>query len=230
MNRTWKISVGLVSAIGILTAVFWLNFLPPVIEPPAPGDVDKVEPAPSVRNIPATVDQALKAMASANIAFNAPESLNLNESSQVHLILSLAHSITELKQAISAAGEKHGASIKVSNRMEASLTGHNFDITAITPGVQAVSGELPTHWRWEIYPKKTGLHRLHLTLTAHLEVDGKDTPRAITSFDKKIDVTVTAGQRFALFFSNNWQWLWAAILVPLVTWYWQKRSKNKGKS
>jgi len=229
MNKTWKTSIGLLGVIVVLTTVFWLIFFPAVIEPPVPGDVDRAEPAPSASNIPAAVDKALRAMASANIAFNVPASLNLDEGSQVQLILSLTNTIAELKDAIAAAGEKQGASIKVSNRMEASLTGYHFQITEITPKIQAVSSELPTHWRWEIHPKKTGLHNLHLTLTAHLEVDGQDTPRVITTFDKKIEVTVTPGQQFSRFFSNNWQWLWAAVLVPLLTWYWQRKNVKGGK-
>ncbi|WDD99936.1 hypothetical protein [Thalassomonas actiniarum] len=229
MNKTWNISIGLLGAIVILTATLWFSFFSGEIKPPRPGDVDRAEPAPSVsvKSIPGGVDEALKAMVSANIAFNAPSALNLNDGSQVHLILSLTDTIAELKEVIAAAGEKHGASIKVANRMEARLSGYHFQITPITPEIQAVSRELPTQWRWEIHPRKTGLHNLHLTLTAHLEIDGQATPRAITTFDKKIAVTVTAMQQLTLFFTNNWQWLWAAILLPLATWYWQKKGHGE---
>jgi hypothetical protein len=63
-----------------------------------------------------------------------------------------------------------------------------FQITAITPEVQAVSKIQETEWKWEIHPKKEGKHKLHLTLTALLEIDGRSTPRTIRTFDKVIDL------------------------------------------
>lgn len=101
-----------------------------------------------------------------------------------------------------------------------------FQITAITPEIQAVSKRQRTEWKWEIHPKKEGKHKLHLTLTALLEIDGKSTPRTIRTFDKVIEVNVTATQKTSLLFKNNWQWLWAAILVPVVGWLWKRRKKQ----
>ncbi len=72
--------------------------------------------------------------------------------------------------------------------MEARLSGYMFQITAITPEIQAVSKRQQTEWKWEIDPKEEGKHRLHLTLTALLEIDGHSTPRAIRTFDKIIEV------------------------------------------
>lgn len=58
--------------------------------------------------------------------------------------------------------------IKVSNRMEARLSGYQFKITAITPEIQAVSQQQITSWSWEVIPKKEGDHNLHLTISALL--------------------------------------------------------------
>jgi hypothetical protein len=110
--------------------------------------------------------------------------------------------------------------------MEARLSGYMFQITAITPEIQAVSKRQQTEWKWEIDPKEEGKHRLHLTLTALLEIDGHSTPRAIRTFDKIIEVNVTATQKIGLFFKNNWQWLWAAILVPVAGWLWKRKKKQ----
>jgi hypothetical protein len=137
-----------------------------------------------------------------------------------------ASTVEELKQSIVEEGERVGASIKVSDRMEARLSGYMFQITAITPEVQAVSKTQQTEWKWEVHPKKEGTHKLHLTLTALLEIDGRSTPRAIRTFDKVIEVNVTATQKFCLFFKNNWQWLWAAILLPVAGWLWKRRKKQ----
>lgn len=81
------------------------------------------------------------------IAFNAPTNINIDESHQIQLILSLAETAEELKQSITEEGEKVGAAIKISDRMEARLSGYMFQITAITPEVQAVSKSQQTEWK-----------------------------------------------------------------------------------
>jgi hypothetical protein len=175
----------------------------------------------------AAIDMILENLALANIAFNTPGSVNLHETCVVQLVLGVGTPIDSLKQLIEAEGEKEGASIRVSNRMEARLTGTDFSITAITPEVQAVSRAAITEWKWEIKPKSGGRQYLHLTLSALLDVDGVSTPRTIRTFDQLIEVEVTWGQLVASFFSRNWQWLWAAVLVPIVGWLWARRKRRK---
>jgi hypothetical protein len=111
--------------------------------------------------------------------------------------------------------------------MEARLSGPNFAITAITPEIQAVSRSEITEWKWEVKPSSDGRHYLHLTLSALLRVDGTPTPRAIRTFDKVIEVEVEWHQRVGSFFEKNWQWLWAAILVPVVGWLWKRKKGPK---
>ena len=175
---------------------------------------------------PGKVDRLLDEMEFGTIAFNAPTNINIDDSRQIQLILSLAETMEELKQSITEEGEKVGATIKVSDRMEARLSGYMFQITAITPELQAVSMSQQTQWKWEIHPKEEGSHQLHLTLTALLEIDGHSTGRAIRTFDKIIEVNVTATQKIGLFLENNWKWLWAAILVPVAGWLWKRKKKQ----
>lgn len=171
----------------------------------------------------AAIDRMLENMDFGNIAFNAPNSMNLYDTSVIQLKLSLATPIDELKLMIEAEGAKEGARIRVSDRMEARLSGSNFAITAITPETQAVSGFDVTEWKWEIKPASEGRHRLHLTLSALLIVEGTSTPRAIRTFDKVIEVEVKWHQRAGSFFKKNWQWLWAALLIPIAGWLWKRR-------
>jgi hypothetical protein len=168
-------------------------------------------------------------MDSANVAFNCPDSMNLKNSSQIQLLLSLQKTISELKEAIAAAGKREGESIKVSSRMEARLSGPNFQITAITPEEQAIGTVDTVEWKWEIKPVSTGSQNLHLTLTALINVEGEATRRAIRTFDRKITVIVTPGQRLSGFLGKNWQWMWAALLIPVLGWLW-KRAKRKEAS
>jgi len=111
----------------------------------------------------------------------------------------------ELKRSIVEEGEKVGASIKVSDRMEARLSGYMFQITAITSEEQVVSKDQRTEWKWEIHPKEEGEHRLHLTLTALLEINGNSTRRAIRIFGRYIEVYVTPTQKLEVFLRANWQ-------------------------
>ena len=84
------------------------------------------------------VDDALSQLETGNVAFNAPQRLNLEEAAVIHLALSLSKEIAELEALIIEDGEVLGYAVQVSDRMEARLTGPNFAITAITPEVQAV--------------------------------------------------------------------------------------------
>jgi hypothetical protein len=194
------------------------GFGPPKIEVGAPGPDSKP---------PSYVDELLNKMEFGVIAFNAPTHINIDDSSQIQLLLSLADTVENLKQSITEEGEKVGATIKVTDRMEARLSGYMFQITAITPETQAISKSQETEWKWEIHPKEEGKHRLHLTLTALLEIDGRSTPRAIRTFDKEIEVTITTSQKISIFFKKNWQWLWAAILVPVLGWLWKRKKAAK---
>ena len=169
------------------------------------------------------VDQFLQALEFGNFAFNAPKTMNLHDTAVIQVLLGLETSIDDLKQMIEAAGEKDGTRIKVSDRMEARLSGPNFTITAIIPEIQAVSRSQITEWKWEVKPSSTGHLYLHLTLSAFLSVDGESTPRAFQTFDKVIDVKVTWSQQARSFFEENWAWLWPALLVPIAGWLWKMK-------
>ena len=175
------------------------------------------------------IDQILENLDFGNIAFNAPKTINLQETAIIQLMLGLEKSVDDLKQMIEAVGEKQGAQIRVSDRMEARLSGSNFTITAITPEIQAISRSNITEWKWEVKPTSDGRHYLHLTLSALLSINGTSTPRAVRTFDQVIEVEVVWYQRIESFFDKNWQWLWAAILVPIAGWLWKRRSSSELK-
>jgi hypothetical protein len=178
----------------------------------------------------AAVDRILERMPFGSIAFNTPKSMNLYSKALIQLLLDIKTPIEELKRYVKAEGEKAGARIRISNRMEARLSGLNFAITAITQETQAVSGAEVTEWKWEINPKSAGSQFLHLTLSAILNVEGAYTPRTIRTFDKVIEVEVTWKQKVSSFVRKNWQWFWAAILVPIVGWMWKKRRSRTKRS
>jgi Putative Ig domain len=164
------------------------------------------------------VDRVLGQLRLGNIAFNAPSTMEVEEAQSVQLVLSLEQSIGELKSSIQALGEKEGARVSVSDRMQASLFGSAFGIVAVTSEEQAITSRGITSWQWEVVPRKEGSHRLYLSLTALFEVNGKDTKRSVKTFERIIEVEVTPLRRARLFVSDNWQWLCATIVIPLGLW------------
>jgi hypothetical protein len=162
----------------------------------------------------------------ANVVFNVPSTINLGDSYDLHLLLSPTKSVDELQKDLQSQiiGNQNleGAAVKITPMMEARLTGQNFEITAGTPETQAVSDQTETQWVWDVKAKETGLQQLHLTLSALVTVKGSTTPFVVQTFDRRITVSVTWGQRISSFAGQNWKWLWTTILVPIGGWMWKK--------
>ncbi len=222
--KKWLLAIAICVALALAVFSSRIGLMPGIMPITVPTASEKqAAPENGASAQIGEIDRLLKRMEPANLAFNAPRTINIKDAAEIELVLSPTDSIEQLKAALTAAGEKVGATVRVSERMEARLSGQNFQITAITSELQAVSRTRETRWRWEIHPQETGEQKLHLTLTAILEIDGKSTPRTLRTFDKHIEVTVTPGQQIAAFFKNNWQWLWAVILVPIVGRLWKRR-------
>ncbi len=169
------------------------------------------------------VDRVLATLPTGSVAFNAPETLIEGESAEIELLLSLQLSIERLKEQIAEAGEREGERVRITDEMEATLAGVGFEIEAITPQRQAVSLRDVTQWKWEVEPTRTGVLSLHVTLTGFIEVAGERRPRAIRTFERTLVVRVTWRARVTGFVSDNWQWLWTAVLVPLAVWVIRRR-------
>jgi hypothetical protein len=191
---------------------------PPAAPPmagPRPG-----EPRESPARDPFTaVDRALETMARANVVFNVPRALDLGEGTEIQLLLSLHKPIRVLQKELSANGVEHGSSVRVSPLVEARLTGLGFTIEALTEQQQPVGRRTDAEWRWEIEGRQAGAQRLHLTLTAFVPVEGvggRHATRTIDTFDRTIAIEVGWGNRTKRFLEKNWQWLWAAVVVPVA--------------
>jgi hypothetical protein len=200
---------------------------PPATTAPAGPRRPKEEKVPPLKDRFGAIDRILEKLELGNIAFNAPRSINLHDTAVIQLMLGLATPIDELKRMIEAEGEKEGARIRVSDHMEDRLSGFNFAITAINPEIQVVSRSYVTEWKWEIKPSSEGRQYRHLTISALLAVDDISALRAIRTFDRVIEVEVAWHQRVGLFVEKNWQWLWAALLVPIVGWLWKRMKGTK---
>jgi hypothetical protein len=198
---------------------------------PLPEPAPATPPAGSLAGSVSAVDRIIQAMDWGNVAYNVPRSIRLGATEEIQLLLSLQQSLKDLQHDVTAAGEVEGARVQVSNVMKASLSGSDFQIEVISPETQAISSTGTTEWKWEIRPKTAGEHQVHLVLSALFEVDGVSAARPIKTYDRTITIEVTPGYQVRDFIRRNWQWLWAAVLVPLVTVYvkWKQGDKGQGK-
>jgi hypothetical protein len=173
---------------------------------------------------------ALDALKPASIAFNTPSELRLDEQEAVRLLVSRDKTIEELQAQIDdAIGDKEGATIKVSDVMIASLTGLDFDIERTSDARQPVLSRGETMWGWSVEPTEPGTQSLHLTLTALLDVNGKEETYTVKTFDRTWTVVVPWPDRVTGFAGENWQWLWTAIFFPLAAIVWRRlRTRQRG--
>ena len=199
-----------------------------VVMPPAAGDGDQAleesessEPENSPLSV---VDQILERLDLGNIAFNTPDIMGLDEVYQVELLLSPSEDSASLAESITGDGPVETVEgVRVAPEMEATLVGAGFEIKAATPARQAVGRLQRTRWAWDVSPKSKGSKNLHLTLSARILVEGKDTPYVVKTFSRTIKVEVSFWGSVLAFLGNNWQWLWTTLIVPLVMWLWKRK-------
>ncbi len=192
-----------------------LSIAPPPDEPDWDGRAAK-RPTPWATSTPASgdtssesrkaLDQVLDRLGKGNIAFNTPESMAYGETKTIQLLLDITKSGHELEQEIIEEGLRVHAEVRVSEQMEAHLTGDAFEITPVTKSArQPVSSREATEWRWDVRAKRFSSQRLHLSLDAIIEINGKELSRGIRVFDRDIKVRVTGLHSAVLLLQDNWQ-------------------------
>lgn len=181
------------------------------------------------------IDEIKMAMGVGEIAFNLLPSMRLDETQTIMLLLSPTQTAAVLKgelQNRNAAGDIKTHSIKISNQMEAELTGDGFQITPITPAQQQVSNLEPTQWKWDVRPLRAGTLKLNVVLNAIVDLkDGQGMrPYYIASFDQTYVVEVPSPSPIPAAVADAperpgrvWPWLLPALLVPalgVAAWLW----------
>lgn len=180
------------------------------------------------------IDSLLARLEFGNIVFNMPPAMVLNKVESISLLLSKKHTVQELQEKIreeAVAGDIEDSRIKVHDKMQAIITGDGFQITAVTADTLPISQQEVTEWKWDVRPLRSGKLRLHVVLNAVVDLDDGTGPHPfpIRTFNKEYVVDVPWRDRsFFSFISNNWQWLWTTLIIPVAAWVWsRKRKKNK---
>ena len=163
----------------------------------------------------ARVDEEIRGLPSGQVAFNVPSTMRRHDTASIELLLDAHKTVDQLKQLLGDGGSRAGSQIKISDQMEAQLTGAKFQVTANQPDIQAVGSGNTVRWTWDVVPAESGKLSLHLTLSALIDVGQSRSPMVVRTFDRNIDVRVTTGERVADFLGEHWEWLASTLVIPV---------------
>jgi hypothetical protein len=165
---SWKdititLSVGLLVVLTVFVALVQFgerHLMPPHPSQPrygAPSGATTAAPPEDPRTIALKkMDRRLTRLARSNLAFNAPEQMQLGETNTIKLSLSPSASVGELTQRLRETGAigriESAKQIITAKRMQARLTGQDFKIEATSPETQAITFTQPTDWTWDVEP------------------------------------------------------------------------------
>jgi len=209
--------------------------VPATQAPASPTAVSTAEAiTPSVADQLAQIDEILKQSISASIAYNKPQSMLLDETTTIELLLNPSLSPEALSTQVAASGasgQVASASVQITPRMKAYLIADDsaaFAIQSVHDNPeQLVSGTETTRWAWLVTAHKSGIQKLTLVLYRLVQYQGQDYWREIESYQADIEVNVTIAQRLG---SVDWEWiagiLITAMLIPAF-WRWMDYRKKK---
>lgn len=217
---------------------------PATAPPPSANDlIAQLRPDAGTRGIraspdavPETVDSVLKSLLAGNVAFNVPSNMRLARTQTLEARLGVDVPLAQLTQEVAAEGEVRSAQLRVSPRMQATLSGGAaFDVSPSGPQVQFVSNEESNIWQWEVTPKLEGQQVLVLTFGVFIEVGGKEGVRTVNTLRQLVTVEVGWPQtaRGWAEWLKRWVeyggWLWTAVLLPVGVLILREWRKHRAK-
>jgi len=177
-----------------------------------------------------SVDSALAKLETGAIAFSTPESMNIEDTANIELLVSMNEGTDTLVSLMANNVPVATSYATLSPVMRARLTGNDFEIEEETDRDQVIGSAGETRWKWTIRPRTVGIHPLSLTLAALVDLPSGRATRSFPTYNKKIAVEVTATQQAKTFIASNWQWLWGTLLLPVGAFFWRQRSSAKATS
>jgi hypothetical protein len=180
-------------------------------------------------------DEYIKGLQTGGYSFSPPSPIKVDERIPVALWVDPAKEGAQLAEEMKkaypeSAARVEGGQTPWSPRMRATLTGVDFEITAVEgkdfDGVKDLSMIGRTEWRWTIVPTKPGTKQsLHLVLEAMLPPAlGKPWEKVL---DREVDVEVTWWWLIDHFWEKYWKWILSGLgsaFTALVVWWWKKRN------
>lgn len=169
----------------------------------------------------------------ATIAYTPPDTMRVGRLERLELAI-IPGTVSRPAAESTVAGGAFPATVdttRLSSRMVADLVGDDFDITRLGPRVRNVTKTEPGQWRWNVKPTRGGKHVLNLIVSALVPMAGTTDTIPVTTFDRDIHVQVDHVSGVWMFVKANWQWLWAAVVVPLAgaVWGWLRTRRIRQK-
>jgi putative surface-exposed virulence protein len=173
------------------------------------------------------VEEALKYLREGRIIWNPPSEMELGRTETV--VARITNDIAvNLTEGLRGRGVPQPEQIiNTSCYMEIKLYGDNFKITSIMPDVQPVRGSGYTEWSWYVTPLESGEQKLTLVASIILVIDNKDRSQGLKPHEQIITVTVSPQHTVTEFLNENWKWLAATLVIPIITWLWRSRTQKK---
>lgn len=160
------------------------------------------------------VQAILSDLPEGNAVFSTPKQGSLGRPIPIRLLVSLEKTAAELAREFAGHEPVHAARIKVTNELKAELSGGDFKITSLGPARQLIASQESAEWRWDAVPTRSGLCRLYLTITLILPTESGGGERLFKSFERQIDIEVSAPNALLSWLLANGQSVGAILGIP----------------
>ncbi|MFZ2422474.1 MAG: hypothetical protein WA029_15185 [Anaerolineae bacterium] len=202
----------------------------PAQSTPTPAAIQPATPQPP-QDPAAMVQAEFSRLAAGRILYNPPEEMTEGERERVEVRIT-QNMTASLTEGLKGSGAPRIEQIPVASFMKVRLTSDSFDITPVSSEEQIVAGDTYTQWAWDVVPQRSGTHALILVVTARVKLAGfSDEQRDLDIIERTINVRVNPVYSVQSFISNNRDWLFPTVLVPLIIalggWVWKNYSKRK---
>jgi hypothetical protein len=176
----------------------------------------------------AHLDAAMAKLQSANATFNTPKEMKKGQTVVVMVVVSFDELAEEMAKKYLPSGPYEIAKILANSTMAAYLVNDDdgLSVRADHPNeVRPLLSKGTTQWEWDVHALKSGKHRLKVSIAAVLaDIPGSPARTALT-LSKEITVSVSPVQAVGEFVDDNWQWLWATLIMPIGALAWSRYKK-----
>lgn len=201
---------------------------------PTPAGSPTPAPSPTPTTGPTTEDPlevAVQKLRDRAIAFNPPSEMRQGAAEVISARITFQEIPEEvLIEGLPGRGQPQVERIKVSSVMKVTLIGDKeaFAIQNLNNEEQAVAGKQFAQWEWKVTPLASGNQELVLRASAVISTPNRPEKNVdIPVLHKTIKVRVDPFYASRRFISNNWQWLWTALVVPIAIAVWKLRKRGK---
>ena len=108
---------------------------------------------------------------------------------------------------------------RLTGMISSNIITDDFDVLKITDDSQIISGVKSNKWIIKVKPKKYGNLSFNIISNLGVNINNISTHLLIHSSEHKIKVTTSYSSLIIEFFQNNWKWLLATIIIPLIAFY-----------